>query len=111
MAKKNRYEYFRGRSDIGKLETRGKDAAVSNGHEVEVVRDDDMSVGIHCIVCDEWACAEIVDEKNVVFGKDEMHGTLFEYKCGQHPVYESAGEMAWDRIADIFGGLNEPDTV
>lgn len=106
--KKNRYEYFRMRSMIGKLEKIAVDKLVSLGHEPEPIRDDDEAVGFFCITCEYFGCAEFPEGKS---GRHDMHGPIFEHRCGAVPQRVVDYDMAWDRAEDIFGGLDAEGTV
>jgi hypothetical protein len=109
MTKKSRYEYFRSRSKIGKLENKAVERLNKLGHAVESIRDDDEAVSFFCVKCEYFGCAEFPDRK--FGGTEEMHGPLFNYECGMVPKPVVDYEAAWDRVADIFGGTDDEYTV
>jgi hypothetical protein len=97
MTKKNRYEYFRIRTDIGKLEAMAKGYSESRGHDVFLVRDDRFATSLGCNKCEHWACAEIDEGVSVV------HGDIVEYDCGDI-ISVSSGDIDMDIVWAIYGG-------
>ncbi len=61
----NRDEYFRVRTNIGKLEAAALRFAITKGHDPFVVRDDRQATSVGCYSCNEWGCAEI---ESILFG-------------------------------------------
>lgn len=82
MWKKDRYEYFRSRTEIGKLENEAKVIAGDLGHEYILVRDDRHATSFGCTTCNIWGCVE-----SETTG-EKIHGSIFAYQCGQAPRVE-----------------------
>jgi hypothetical protein len=71
-----RAEYFRQRTDIGKLEMAAARLAARIGHTPKLIRDGREATSIGCFMCDAWGCAEID-------GGELAHGSIFEVECGK----------------------------
>lgn len=83
MAGKDRSRYFRSRTKIGKLEGKGMESMYELGHrDYVMIRDDRFATSFGCRTCDTWGCVETEDKNNPI------HGTIFEYHCGQAPKLE-----------------------
>lgn len=83
MAGKDRFQYFRSRTAIGKLENIALAQLYELGHHAQImIRDDRYATSMGCKDCDTWGCVETDDKKNPI------HGTIFEYRCGMAPKLE-----------------------
>ena len=71
----NRDEYFRVRTNIGKLEAAALRFAITKGHDPFIVRDDRQATSVGCYSCNEWGCAEIESKIEIA------HGPIFEDAC------------------------------
>lgn len=71
-----RFEYFRRRNRIGKLERAAMSLAFRVGHEPFMIMDSRFSTAIGCNDCAAWGCAEIEDDMDIV------HGDIFFDECG-----------------------------
>jgi hypothetical protein len=80
----SRDEYFRVRTNIGKLEAAALRFAITRGHDPFVVRDDRQATSVGCNNCSEWGCAEI--EKKI----EIVHGPIFEDACVPDRLEEEA---------------------
>ena len=83
MAGKDRFKYFRAKTDIGKLENIGLSQLFELGlDDYVMIRDDKYATSMGCRSCNTWGCVETDDKKNPI------HGTIFEYRCGMAPKLE-----------------------
>jgi len=92
---KDRSNYFRARTKIGRIELKAQALCDDLGHEFFMIRDDRSATSFGCSDCNVWGCAE-VDGRKATF-----HGTIFEYKCGEAPKLEVT-EDDIDILAAIF---------
>lgn len=92
---KDRSDYFRARTKIGRIELEAQAVCDDLGHEFFMIRDDRLATSFGCSTCNVWGCAEIDGNKST------YHGTIFEYKCGEAPTLEVT-EDDIDILAAIF---------
>jgi len=92
---KDRSDYFRARTKIGRIELEAQAVCDDLGHEFFMIRDDRFATSFGCSTCKVWGCAEIDGNKSA------YHGTIFEYKCGEAPTLEVTEDDV-DILAAIF---------
>ena len=71
-----RFEYFRMRTQIGKLEASCMALATTLKHEPFLLRYAKSGTSVGCKNCDAWGCAEIED------GMELAHGDVLTSECG-----------------------------
>lgn len=90
----DRWDYFRAKTMIGKLELEAMLVCDSLGHDYIVIRDDRHASSFGCIDCNIWGCVESGNPS------DPIHGSIFSYRCGEAPKLEVD-----DDSVDILGAI------